>query len=378
METNLSNWREPEHVTWSFQNVDKILNTHPIHKGAKPSTLESEPSNSDDFKIITSEASLIDLQTFLTGTETDGIVVLKDGKIVYEHYDRTNTRETTHIMMSMTKSVAGLIAGILVDQGKLKVDSLVSEYVPEVNGTSYENVTVRNCLDMRAGIKYDDTAPEYRKAAGWNELEADEQPTNLHEFISKFQAPAGPKVDGLLPFEYISVNTDLMGWVLERASGKKFAELVSELIWQPMGAESDAYITVDSAGNARPAGGMCARVRDLARLCQLLVHDHNGIVPPSWIHDMINNGSREAFDAGPWNRGKAFGDTAYRSYWLGDSNNQALMGIGIHGQMMFVDRLNQIVMVKTSSQPSRFDIKKVWLAIKAFEEFKRILIGNSA
>ena len=386
MTANLSNWRDPEHVVWSFQNVDKILNTTPIKKGDKTTPLRARhvPVNLDYFNIKTSDGKSFDLSTFQQETNTDGIIVLKDGKIVYEHYDRTNTEKSIHIMMSMTKSVAGLIAGILVDQGRLDVDAVASTYVPELRGTSYENVKLQQLLDMRAGIKFDDADPEYRRAAGWHEAKPDEEESNLHSFISKFNAPPGPKVDGLMggdPFEYVSVNTDLMGWILERASGKKFADLVGELLWQPMGAESDAYISTDRAGNVRPAGGMCATVRDLARVCQLMLHDEECIVPSKWIHDMMNNGSKEAFAAGPWSSrgsGEIFGNAAYRSYWVADDSVQLLMGLGVHGQMMFADRQNKIVMVKTSSQPDRFDGRKAALTAKAFREFRRILTSTDA
>ena len=207
------------------------------------------------------------------------------------------------------------------------------------------------------------------------------KPKNLHEFISNFQAPSLSEVNGLgtSQFEYLSVNTDLMGWVLERASGKKFAELISELIWQPMGAESDAYITVDHAGNARPAGGMCATLRDIARIGQVVLHDGDGIVPAGWINDMLNNGSKEAFAAGPW-RGfeRSLGKVAYRSYWLANSEEQMLMGLGVHGQILLVDRKNGIIMAKTSSQPARFDAGKMFLAVLAFKEFQRLLTMSEA
>ena len=105
-----------------------------------------------------------------------------------------------------------------------------------------------------------------------------------------------------------------------------------------MGAESDAFITVDRSGNARTAGGMCSAVRDIARLGQVVLHDDNGIVPASWIHDMLKNGSRDAFTAGSWKRGfeNVFDSIAYRSYWLADTDSQTLMGLGIHGQHLFV------------------------------------------
>ncbi|KAK3059172.1 hypothetical protein LTR09_000738 [Extremus antarcticus] len=196
--------------------------------------------------------------------------------------------------MSMTKSITGLVCGILTQQGVLDVEKFVTAYVPGMEGTQYEKVTVRECLDMRSGNAFDDSSPAYRKAWAWIPLNSDDKPTDLHQFISTFEWVPAPKADGLegAAFDYNSANTDLVGWVVERATGKKFADLVSELIWQPMGAESDAYVTVDRAGSARAAGGMCATVRDIARLGQLVLHDDNGVVPIGWINNMLNNGPK--------------------------------------------------------------------------------------
>lgn len=167
--------------------------------------------------------------------------------------------------------------------------------------------------------------------------------------------------------------------MIEKITGKKLADVISELIWQPMGAESDAYITLDRAGNARPAGGMCATLRDLARVGQLVLHDDNGIVPSSWTHDMLNNGSQEAFAGGSWSGGfeRVLGKLAYRSYWLSNKQDQILIGIGVHGQMVIADRKNGIVMAKTSSQPNRVDFGATALAILAFKEFQRVLTQDA-
>ena len=165
-----------------------------------------------------------------------------------------------------------------------------------------------------------------------------------------------------------------MGWVIENITGKKFADVVSELIWQPLGAESDAYITLDRSGNPRPAGGMCATLRDIARIGQLALHDGDDIVPASWIYDMLNNGSEEAFAAGAW-KGfqRVLGTLAYRSYWLSNRQDQVLMAMGVHGQMLFVDRKNRIVMAKTSSQPARVDFSMTALTVFAFKQFQQLL-----
>ncbi len=153
METNISNWREPDHSQWAFQNVDKLINVHQIRKGSNVSALESNLKVFDGFKINTPDGSALSIDDFLKATETDGFVLLQRGKIVYEKYDRTNSRESKHIMMSMSKSVTGLIAGMLASQGRLEVNALVTRYVPEVKDTPFAKVTVQQCLDMRSGVK---------------------------------------------------------------------------------------------------------------------------------------------------------------------------------------------------------------------------------
>lgn len=156
MVTDITNWRDPGHNTWGFQNVDKILQTDPISKGSKTSTLLSKLCTFHSFRLGNPDNSSLDLASFLLQTKTGGLVVLKNGLLVHEHYDRTNTETSIHTTFSMSKSVASLACGLLVGrQGKLDVNNLVSSYVLEVKGSSYENVTVRRLLDMQSGVNHD-------------------------------------------------------------------------------------------------------------------------------------------------------------------------------------------------------------------------------
>lgn len=378
--TDITNWRKPGHNIWGFQNVDKIIQTDLISKGGEQSTLKLKLQSFLGFSLDLPDGSSLDLPSFLSQTETDGLIVLKDGIVVYEHYGRTNTERSIHATFSISKSVTGLLCGILVEQGKLDTDKLVSSYVPEMTGSSYKNVTVRQLLDMRSGVKHDDTSPGYRNATGFYPLEPGDEPTDLHSYIPTIKSPLSAPIDGLdgPPFDYISANADLLGWVIERASGKKFAEVLSETIWQPMGAESDAYVTVDRCGNARTAAGICATVRDLARLGQVILQGGRRIIPESWIKDILNNGSRAAFAAGSEKSDYEgiFDTAAYRSYWIADQDTQVLMASGTNGQLLLVDCKNGIVMTKTSSQPERTDWGKIRLNVQAFREFTRIMKGQ--
>ena len=271
--------------------------------------------------------------------------------------------------------MTGLISGILAKQGKLDVEAAVSSYTPEMKGSAYEKVTIRQLVDMRAGISYDDGSMDYKKASGSVPLKTDEPHTDLHTFLPTISPSTLRDGSDNLPFEYLSPNADLMGWVVERAAGKKFAEVVTELLWQPMGAEENAYVTVDYGGNARTAAGLCATTRDLARLGHLLVQGGKEVVPESWIEDMLNEGSQEAFAASAEKElfETEFDTISYRSFWVVDSKSQIMMASGINGQQLFANRKHGVVMAKVSSQPERTDWGRIRVTIQAFKEFARIL-----
>ena len=178
-------------------------------------------------------------------------------------------------------------------------------------------------------------------------------------------------------FDYISPNTDLLGWVIERAAGRRYADLMSELIWKPMGAACSAYITVDRLGAPRCAGGMCATVPDLARVGQLIVgggtHAGREVIPAAWIDDITHNG-----DADAWAAGK-FVDyfpsiLHYRSKWYVERGpSPLLMGFGIHGQYLFVDRRRQLVIAKASSGALPLDAERMGLTVRAAASIRQWL-----
>ncbi|KAI1124183.1 beta-lactamase/transpeptidase-like protein [Nemania abortiva] len=377
MSADITNWRDEDHNIWGFQNADKILKTTFIYCGHESTKFKSRTFDLNGFRLQLPDNTSLDLPTFLSQTETDGLVILKDGAIAYEYYGRTNTERSIHATFSISKSVTGLLCGVLVEQGKLKPEDLVSSHVPEVKGSAYENVTIRQLLDMRSGVKHDDAAPGYRDAAGFYPVDSDKPPTGLHDYIPTIQTSSSCPVDGLdgPPYEYISPNADLLGWVIERASGKRLPEVLSESLWQPMGAESLAHFITDRSGNARAAAGICATTRDIARVGQVVLQDGQGIVPKSWVQDILQNGSQSAFAAGS-EKDKydpVFKSVAYRSCWIVDQDSRVMMASGTNGQILLIDHKNGVVMAKTSSQPKRTAWEKIQLTIRAFREFTRVI-----
>jgi CubicO group peptidase (beta-lactamase class C family) len=309
-------------------------------------------------------------------------VILQAGKIVYENYAQGMTASAPHIMMSVSKSILGLLAGVLVERGVLDLSRLVTDAIPEVGHTAYAGATVRDLLDMRAGVLFDEdylTAAgpiiEYRKAQGWDPLTPGDQPMDLRGFYNLLTESDGVHNDR---FHYIFPNTDLLGWLIERAAGKRYADLLSELLWQPVGAEHSAYITVDRLGAPRCAGGFCATARDLARVGQLLVDGGESgrrqVIPSAWIDDILHGGDPQV-----WKRGdlaKYFPDLPmhYRSKWYVLHGKAPLIfGVGIFGQNLFVEPDTGIVIAKYSSQPLPLDERRISLTMHGIDSIREYL-----
>ncbi|WP_395022979.1 serine hydrolase domain-containing protein [Dongia sp.] len=367
----LANWRRSPWNRWAFHHVSElvpvaVIPTDPARASPLPERLVAPNALPDGLAI----------EQVLRETETDGFLVLRDGTLIYEWYANGLTADQPHIIFSISKSVSAILVGILAGQGKLDPDAPVLQYIPEVAGSAYADATVRQVLDMTVSIDFDESYldPEgafarYREAMGWNPVADPAKTPGLHKFLTTLprgQAPHGER------FHYVSPNSDLLGWIIERAAGRPYADLISELIWKPMGAAHDAYVTIDKAGAARSAGGICTTLRDLARFGELLRRGGQGVVPKPWIDDILSNGDRAA-----WQRGDMatlLPNGRYRSKWyLTGNDHGAWTGIGIHGQWLYIDPADKLVIAKFSSQALPVDDPMDLRLLRFFEQVGRAL-----
>lgn len=381
-QVSLANWREAPFNRWSFGHVREIIPTADIaHDPHRVRPLPIGLIDTDNIRIRGAKDRVLSLDDFLVAASADSLVILHRGRIIVERYADGMTVETPHILMSVSKSLLGLLTGILVGEGILDPDGQVTTVIPEVRETAYKGATIRHLLDMRTGVAFDEdysatSGPivEYRKATNWHPPGRGDSPSDLRSFYQCLRAPDG-KHGGR--FHYVSPNSDLLGWVIERATGQRFADLMSRYIWKPMGAQHSAYITVDRLGAPRCAGGICATARDLARLGQVVADGGacggKQIIPAAWIDDIVQNGSADAWDAGvfvPFFPGRKM---HYRSKWYADLGEAPLLfALGIHGQYVFVDRRNQLVVVMMSSQADPLDAELISLTMTAVSHFREI------
>lgn len=386
-QVTLANWRTEPFNKWAFHHVAEIIPSAEIQNN--PTNIQKLDKNTPNLTEIKLEAvgnKRIELDTFLDKTFTDALVIMKCGKIIEERYNNGMTKDSLHILMSVSKSLLGLLIGILIDQKILNTDQLVTDIIPELENTAYKGASVRQLLDMRTGVSFDEDylatngkIIDYRKATNWNPLSKDDHESNLRSFYKLLKNSDGPHGGN---FHYVSPNTDLLGWLIERASGSRYSDLMSELLWKPIGATRPANITVDRLGAPRVAGGMCTTARDLAIVGQLILengtYNNKQIIPSSWIEDIKNNGSEKAWEGGNFATYFPTINMHYRSKWYvenKDNNKKTkmLFAVGVHGQNLFIDIEKKLVIVKFSSQPLPLDKNLIELTTRWVTTLRNIL-----
>lgn len=288
---------------------------------------------------------------------TDGILILHRGRVVYERHFGALTAMGQHAAMSVTKSFTGTLASILVAEGRLKPDAMVTDYVPELKSSAFGDATVRQVMDMTTALKFSEDYAN-PKAEIWMYSNAGNplpQPKNHQGPIGYFAALQTIEKQGEhgKAFGYKTPNADALGWIISRATGKSVAQLLSELIWSRIGMEQDAYYQIDELGIPFAGGGLSAGLRDMARFGELLRNKGKWhgeqIFPAAAVEDIEKGGSKEAFDKSdhPGLPGWSYRDM----WWITENEDGAFAARGVHGQTIYVDPKAEMVLVRFASHP---------------------------
>ncbi|WMC09411.1 serine hydrolase [Oceanimonas pelagia] len=288
---------------------------------------------------------------------TDGLIVLHRGEVVYERYAGALKESGQHAAMSVTKSVTGLLAAVLVAEGRLDESRLVAEYVPELKDSAFGDATVRQLMDMTTGLQYSENYAD-PNAEVWQYSAAGSpwpKPAGYTGPVGYFEYLAGVQKQGEHgeAFGYKTINSDALGWVISRVTGQSVAELLSEKIWRRIGMEQSAYYQVDELGTPFAGGGLSAGLRDLARFGELVRNrgrwQGEQIIPAAAIDDIRRGGSKNAFARAGFDRLKGW---SYRNmWWITHNRNGAFAARGVHGQTIYIDPAADMVLVRFASHP---------------------------
>lgn len=375
----LANWRLHPYTRWTFQRVHEFVPIAMIARGAPEPVGPHGPI--EDFTVSLAEEGRASVIDHLRQTHTDSFVAMREGDVIAEWHRDGISPGLPHIVFSISKSITGMLAGIAVGDGLLDPDKAVSAYVPEAAGSAYEDARVRDLLDMTVSLDFDEAYLDadgvfdrYRRATLWNAQRLNAEPIDLRTFLCSLKH--GEDKHGRR-FFYASPNTDMLGIVIERATGIRFPDFMAQRLWGPMGAVGAAHVTVDRIGTARAAGGVSITARDLARFGQLMLDQgmsRSGVrvVPADWIADMRQNGNRQAWQTG--NFAHMFTNGRYRSCWYDTGNGRgAFAAVGIHEQWLWCDPVSRIVLAKCSSRPEASDDAASAREIALLDQISRAL-----
>lgn len=343
---------------WGFQHIRELGPTANVWRGkAAVSALPEAARQLKNVDFLSKDSQQISIEDWQKNTYTDGLLVLHRGHIVYQKYYSGMRPETPHALWSLSKSFTGLLARILIQDNKLAPNAKVSDYLPELAATAWGDATVQQTLDMTTSAQYREVFSDpkseifqYLFAGGILPMPKDYGgPKTTYDFLKTVKKD-GEHGNG---FKYKSVDTEVIGWVLSRVTGKSFAELVSDHIWSQIGAEEDAHVWVDPAGTALSSIGLNATLRDLGRLGEAMRMNGriNGrqAIPEAVVAELRKGGDREKFKAS--GQSVRAGYSYHDFWWNSHDADGSFEAKGLNGQHIHINPKAELVIVKLSSHP---------------------------
>lgn len=337
----------PDLAVSTFRNIDRLFPTRTVPASDNPHPLEPAATPLGPVTVSV-DGKTWDMDDFLALDSVTGLIVLKDGKVAYEIYQRGNGPDTRWMSMSLAKSVTSTLIGAAIKDGNIAgMDALVTDYVPGLKGSAYDGVTVGQILQMSSGVQWDET---------YTDPESDRRDLLAAQIA---QEPGGlVKVMAALPraaepgavHNYSTGETSVASEIVIGATGKKMADYLAEKIWQPYGMEADAKWWLDSAdGNEIGGSGLSATLRDFARFGQFFLDGGviagQPVLPDGWTDSAglpvtLTGGDTVEYGLMWW---PGWTDAAVE--------DKAYLAIGIQGQNIYINPAEKVVIAMTAAQP---------------------------
>ena len=310
-----------------------------------------------EFTVLNSDRAMT-FDAAFDANYTDGLLVLHKGRIVYERYDGCLTQDTLHGAMSVTKSIAGLMAEALIAEDRLDETAPMAQIIPELADSAFGDATVAQVMEMTTALQFseDESDPDaefWDFAAAGSPLPKPPDytgPRSYYEYLATVRKNDDEHGD---VFTYRTINAEAVGWLVARTTGKSAAQYLSDRIWSRIGMEREAFYTVDSIGTPFSGGGFNATLRDMARLGQLILQrgEWNGeqVIPAAAIDRIRKGGSTDAFAGAGYDLLPGW---SYRGlWWVSHDDHSAFAARGVHGQTIWVDPTADMVLVRFGSHP---------------------------
>lgn len=343
---------DKDKIVDNFLNLDQRIEVRTIEAAPQASLLEYADEGFVLPETFVSRDSVMNTRDFMDVTQSTGMLVYHNGKIIYEEYQRGMTDTTTHISWSMAKSVVSLLMGIAIDEGLIESEAdPVTKYVPLLKGSAYDGVTIKQCLQMSSGVRFDETYGD---------------PNSDITRFSKSLALNMPFADFILTLErerepgtynhYVSMDTQVLGMVIDEAIGEKtLSDYLKEKIWDPAGMEHAARWIIDSKGMEMALGGLNITLRDYARLGLIFLNkgDYEGkrIVSEAWLEKSVTPDAPHLQPGENPLSSSLFG-YGYQLWLPIQPNGGDFFLAGIYNQYIYIHPEKNLMIVKTSANPN--------------------------
>jgi CubicO group peptidase (beta-lactamase class C family) len=344
---------------WAFHHMRELGATAQVWRGdGMPSVPRERLLDMDALAFKGDKGIETTLADWQRATFTDGLLVLHKGRVVYRKHYSGMAPHQPHSLWSMSKSFTGLLATMLIKEGLIDPDALVTKYLPELKDSAWADATVQQTLDMTTGVAYreDFRDPssgifQYLHAAGLLPAPATYAgPRTIPDLLATLKKEGEHGVG----FKYKTVDTEVLGWLVQRVTGRSYAALISERLWSRIGAQDDGYVWVDPIGTQITSVGFSATLRDLGRLAETMRTGgrSNGqqVIPRSVIEEIRKGADPEKFKA----NGQAMraGYSYHNQWWVPHDVDGTFEMKGLNGQHMHINPAAELVIVKLSSHPA--------------------------
>ncbi|MEM8985316.1 MAG: serine hydrolase [Pseudomonadota bacterium] len=325
------------------------------------------------------EGETKNLKDFLKNTQATGVAVLHKGKLVYEMYDRGNTRESRCLLMSVSKSMASFLIGVAYEAGDIEsLNDQVIKYVPSLKGSAYDGATVQDVLEMSSGARWDED---------YSRIDSDIVQSIIASktgSLDAFTASVPREFEPGTYNRYSSIDTHALGMILRGATGKPYRDYFEEKLWSRLGAEDDMYLQIDAVGEPIAYGGVNARLRDMVRFGKLYLDggvNHKGerLVSENWIKTSTTPDSPRLAPGA--NNPQSSNRYGYKYQWWTPHHpdGEDFMALGIYGQFIYVNPARDVVIARTSAYQD-FTVDGGYMlyeTIVAFQQVARYLSPDS-
>lgn len=336
---------DKENIVENFLNIENLYETTTLTKSPSPTRLPINISHQLPTN-FSSNGKTINVQNFLDRSLTTGLMIIHKDTIIFEEYLNGLTENKTHISWSMAKSFVSAMVGIAVEEGKIKsIDDLVTDYLPQFKGTGYENVTIKNALEMSSGVGFNEDYGDFNSDINrFGRYFALGQ--SFEEFALSLKNERKPGTFN----HYVSIDTQVLGMVLKKATGQSITDFMQEKIWTPMGMENDAQWVIDEDKMELALGGFNATMRDYGKFGLLYLHEGNWfgqqIVPKSWVRKSI---AMDEPHLQPGENEFSSNDMGYGfQWWIPQEADGAFLASGIYNQHIYIQPNRDLVIVKLS------------------------------